>query len=335
MFLTNTHSNTGCGMAPDLFGTIPQSPVRVVTPRLEPTIIAAPGSAIDDIVKAPALDRAGIYVGVWYGHAAPVAYSGQSSWCTAKRIGDAKFRCPSAADLLIGVTDSADRLSGADVRVLERLMFLQIIEARYAAFGSVPPGAVVPRERYTLLRRLFGEVCISLKVAGLLFCSVPDGVLLGGPLTERGVLRSDVPIGDRFRLETPRGPAEMVQRGPSYVIVPGSPARCTWSPSLKAIGVLQQELVHGGVVAPTDDDNWFNLTQPIRLSSASAAARFVTGSVAGSPNQWRGISPGGPATPTRAAVAGRAAIDNETPDLTTACSSFEEAGSSGGETPHA
>lgn len=281
--------------------SIPACAAIVATPKLSPVIIAAPGTDIDTITKAAVLDRPGIYVGLWYSGEAPFAYVGQSGTSIARRLADAKFRCP-PADILIGITDADARLSHAETRALERLMHLQLIDAGYTVHGTVPAGAVVPPEPYALLRSYFGEVCLSLKLSQVLsFRDLPDARLLGGPVCDPGVILHEVPPGPRFMLDTPLGAAEMVESGMSFVVLPGSPARCDGVPAGKAVGVVAQELAHAGVLIPVVDD-WYSVTKPIRFSSSSAAARLVTGAVAGSPDQWQGTTPGGPSRPTRVSI---------------------------------
>lgn len=280
---------------------VPTSASLIALPKLDPIIVAAPGSEIDEVATAAVLERAGIYAGIWYGSDEPTAYAGQSRWLIANRLGDAKFRCPKPADLLIGITDAAGRLTSADVRVLERLMHLTMVSAGYTVHGSTPAGTVVSPERYALLRTFFAEACVSLKLSKVLFLDLPDARLLAGPVTEAGIVRGEVPKGDHFVLDTPLGVAELVEFGKSFVVMPGSPARFDAAPAGKAVGVVAQELVHAGILVPVMDD-WYSVAKPIRCASASAAARLVTGAAAGSPDQWRGITPGGRSTPKRVAI---------------------------------
>lgn len=311
----------------DLRATIPESASLITLPKLDPTIVAAPGRKFDEVATAAVLDHAGIYVGIWYGSDKPTAYAGQSRWSVTNRLGDAKFRCPKPADLLIGITDVAGRLTRADVRVLERLMHITMMEAGYAVHGRTPSGAVVSSERYALLRTFFGKVCVSLKLSRLLFLDLPDARLLAGPITEAGIVRSDVPNGDHFVLDTPLGVAEMIESAKSFVVLPGSPARFDATPACKAVGVVAQELVHAGILIPVMHD-WYSIAKPIRFGSASAAARLVTGAVAGSPDRWRSIKRGCPGKPTRVAI-GRVPANVATrvasPIVSTAASHREEA----------
>lgn len=269
--------------------------------EVRPIIVAAPGSEIDEVATAAVLERAGIYAGIWYGSDKPTAYVGQSRWSVANRLGDAKFRCPKPADLLIGITDTAGRLTSADVRVPERLMHLTMVSAGYTVHGSTPTGAVVPPERYALLRTFFAEAYIALKLSKVLFLDLPDARLLAGPVTEAGIVRGDAANGDHFVLDTPLGVAELVEFGKSFVVMPGSPVRFDAAPASRAVGVITQELVHSGVLTPVVED-WYSVAKPIRCASSSAAARLVTGAVAGSPDQWRGVTPGGRSTPKRVAI---------------------------------
>lgn len=300
-FTNELNASTATRSDLELGAAIPTSASLITLPKLDPTIVAAPGRKFDDVATAAVLDHAGIYVGIWNEFGKPTAYAGQSRWSIGNRLADAKFRCPKPADLLIGITDVAGRLTSADVRVLERLMHLTMVEAGYAVHGTTPSGAVVPPERYALLRTFFAEACISLKLSRLLFLDLPDARLLAGPITEAGIVRSDVPKGDRFVLDTPLGVAEMIESAKSFVVLPGSPARFDAAPAGKAVGVVAQELVHAGILIPVMDD-WYSIAKSIRFGSASAAARLITGAAAGSPNRWRSITLGGPVKPTRVVI---------------------------------
>lgn len=271
---------------------------KVVTPKLAATVHVAAGAGIDDLIRIAAVQTPGVYAGVWSGRT-PVWYVGQSGRAVSSRLHDAKFRCPGRADMILAITAPTDEMTPADCRALERLLHITAVEAGYRVHGDVPAGAVVSEERYASLRLLFSEVCTSLQTAGLAFEGVPTRRLMAGPATAPGRALETVPTGDRYVLQTAVGPAAMIEAERRYWVTAGSPVRIAPGAELRSVGVLQMELRHAGVLVPVEG-SWYAATQCIGLDSPSAAARFVTGCSAGSPEQWRGED--GTSAPTRVAV---------------------------------
>lgn len=274
------------------------SAATVVVPDMKPQIVAVPGDAIGEFTSCKQLQAPGIYIGIWNQEDGPVVYIGQSGNSVAARAHDAKFRMPTPVSVLIGVTVEGSYLDAAGTRVLERVAHVAFIDAGYRVLGDPPVGVVVEPDYHALLRAFWAKTAISLKLAGLALVDTPVGQILSGPVSAPGVIRTEVPLGPRFAMDTPVGCAEMVQFGTGCCVLPGSTIRFDTTADTKTAGVIAQELICAGFLTPIES-GWHRLTKPVALGSASIASRFVLGSIAGDPGRWRGTTEGGPTTPVR------------------------------------
>ncbi|NLH79877.1 MAG: hypothetical protein GX458_03405 [Phyllobacteriaceae bacterium] len=258
-----------------------------------PIVKTAGADALGTFIRHGCVDRPGAYVAFWNSPTGTTAYVGQSGVSVASRLRDPKFRLFARPARVVTVTDDQGSLSPAQARAVERILHLTLVASGVRILGDIPAGAVVTDTEYGMLRHFCAGAIRQMQEAHLAFDSLPQRLALAGPVTEPGVVLGTVPQGRTFRLETRHAVADLVETPNDFVIVPGSTIRDPgFAPETRSIGVLRQELTYAGILMREGSESLL-ATKPLRLATASAATRLVTGATAGIPGLWKPIDEDG------------------------------------------
>ena len=268
-----------------------------------PIVKVARGDVLRQFIRHGAVDVPGVYVGLWHGPSHTFAYVGQSATSVATRLREFKFRLPTPPDFVLTITDRDGVLSPKQVLVIERIMHLGLLADGTEVLGKLPTGAILPEAEYAAIRGFCSTAIRQIRAAGFALGRQSPRAALAGPITQPGVLGARLPEGPRFRLETKRLRAELIETTSHCVVVPGSliekPA--DHAEPTTAVGVIRQELAYSGVLVPLDTGT-YRLDRPVAFETASAADQFVTGGRAGSPARWEAVDPDGPKALRRVAM---------------------------------
>ncbi|NLH83789.1 MAG: hypothetical protein GX458_23510 [Phyllobacteriaceae bacterium] len=265
----------------------------VVLDDPQPIVKTVGADALGTFIRHGGVDRPGAYVAFWNSPAGITAYVGQSSVSVASRLRDPKFRLFARPARVVTVTDDQGSLSPAQARVVERILHLTLLASGVSILGDIPAGAVVTDTEYGMTRHFCAGAIRQMLEAHLAFGSLPPRLALAGPVTAPGVVLGAVPQGRTFCLKTRYAEADLVETPNAFVLVPGSTIRDPgYAPETRSIGVLRQELAHAGILMREGSERLL-VTKPLRLATASAVTRLVTGAAAGVPGLWKPIDEDG------------------------------------------
>lgn len=265
----------------------------VVLDDPQPIVKTADADALGSFIRHGGVDRPGVYVAFWMSVVGTTAYVGQSGVSVASRLRDPKFRLFGRPARVVTVTDDRGSLSPAQARIVERILHLALLASGIHILGDIPVGAVVTDAEYGMLRHFCAGAIRQMQEAHLAFNSLPQRLALAGPVTEPGIVLDVAPEGTTFRLETRVFAADLVETPNAFVVLPGSTIRDPgYAPETRSIGVLRQELTHAGILKREGSESLL-VTKPLRLATASAATRLVTGATAGIPGLWKSIDEDG------------------------------------------
>jgi hypothetical protein len=269
---------------------------------LEPLLHVFEGANLRSLLKFAPLRMGGVYVNFWQ-------VDGGRLYCRVgcstddlsyRMCGSTHLREPFPVLRTIFLCDANNRLSRADIKSLERIVYLAIDTPGAGAglVNQLPYGASVAQDRYSELRRFCSRAALAIKARHLLFKGVSAAALRTGPRGDEDTIAGPESLldGPQFELMPSRKNLDAIvtQNGKRWVVHPGSEISETVMPSIGCMPLVwRNEFRHSHIIKPTDRAGVLMTTLPLVFDSANAAYQFICGS-SGSPRFFRPLPKGRP-----------------------------------------